>query len=142
MIGWGARTCYMILQEGGFLPMSELNKLLLCEFQMSTHIAGIQREPVHDNIDRPRWCPAGLTRSQKRRIQRLRQIEALEEERKEAPKKKGVRSEVWRVKPRVDDKQDQESSAAPVNMVFVVPVSSWRQIMMMKSKIWRRLWLN
>ena len=25
-----------------------------------------EREPVNDNIDRPRWCPAGLTRSQKR----------------------------------------------------------------------------
>ena len=23
-------------------------------------------EPVHDNIDQPWWCPAGLTRSQKR----------------------------------------------------------------------------
>ena len=22
-----------------------------------------EREPVHDNIDRPRWCPGGLTRS-------------------------------------------------------------------------------
>ena len=22
-----------------------------------------EREPVHDNIDRPRWCLAGLTRS-------------------------------------------------------------------------------
>ena len=36
----------MILQEGGFLLMSELNKLLLLEFQMSTHIAGIQRESL------------------------------------------------------------------------------------------------
>ena len=25
-----------------------------------------EREPVHENIDRPRWCPTGLTRSQKR----------------------------------------------------------------------------
>ena len=50
-----------------------------------------EREPVHDNIDRPRCCPAGLTRSQKRRVQRLRQTEALEEERKEAPKR-GVKS--------------------------------------------------
>ena len=25
-----------------------------------------KRETVHDNIDRPRWCPRGLTRSQKR----------------------------------------------------------------------------
>ena len=31
-----------------------------------------KREHVHDNIDRPRWCPVGLTRSQKRRVQRLR----------------------------------------------------------------------
>ena len=30
-----------------------------------------ERELVHDNVDRPRWCPAGLTRSQKRRVQRL-----------------------------------------------------------------------
>jgi len=25
-----------------------------------------ERELVHDNIDRPRWCQRGLTRSQKR----------------------------------------------------------------------------
>ena len=61
-----------------------------------------EREPVHDNIDRPRWCPAGLTRSQKRQVQRLRLIEALEEEKKEAPRRR-VRSEVWRVKPKADD---------------------------------------
>jgi len=37
MIGWGAGTCYVILQEEGFLPMSELNKLLLLRFLMNTH---------------------------------------------------------------------------------------------------------
>ena len=26
------------------------------------------------------WCPGGLTRSQKRRVQRLRQLEIIEEE--------------------------------------------------------------
>ena len=80
-----------------------------------------KREPIRDNIDRTRWCPAGLTRSQKRQIQRLRQIELLEEERKEAPKKKGVRSKVWHVKPKADDQQGPGSSAAPVNMDFVLP---------------------
>jgi len=79
-----------------------------------------EREHVPDNIDRPRWCPAGLTRSQKRRVQRLRQTEALEEERKEAPRR-GVRSEVWRVKPRTDDKQQLGSSATPINMVTLLP---------------------
>jgi len=60
-----------------------------------------------------------LTRSQKRRVQRLHQTEALEEileeeEKEEAPRK-GVRSEVWRVKP----KADRGSSAAPINMVLM-----------------------
>ena len=63
-----------------------------------------KREPVHDHVDRPRWCPAGLTKSQKRRVQRLRQIELLEKEREEALRKKGVKSQVWRVKPKADDK--------------------------------------
>ena len=80
-----------------------------------------EREPVHDNIDRPRWCPAGLTRSQKRQVQRLRQTEVLEEERKEASKKRGVRSEVWRVKPKTNDPQGPGSSATPVNMVIMLP---------------------
>ena len=44
MIGWGAGPCYVILQEEGFLPMSELNKLLLLRFLMITHTAEIQRE--------------------------------------------------------------------------------------------------
>jgi len=79
-----------------------------------------EREPVHDNIDRPRWCPAGLTRSQKRRVQRLRQTEALEEVRKEASRK-GVRSEFWCVNPKADFVQQSGSSAAPINMIFMLP---------------------
>jgi hypothetical protein len=63
----------------------------------------------------------GLTRSQKRRVQRLCQIELLEEERKEAPKKKGVGSEVWCVKPKANDQQGLGSSAVPVNMVIMLP---------------------
>ena len=46
MIGWGAVPCYVILQEEGFLPMSELNKLLLLKFQMNTHTADIQKESL------------------------------------------------------------------------------------------------
>ena len=49
-----------------------------------------EREPIHDNIDRPRWCPEGLTRSQKSRVQRLRQTEALEEEGKREAPRRGV----------------------------------------------------
>ena len=55
-----------------------------------------ERKHVHDNVDRPQWCPAGLTRLQRRQVQRLRQTEALEEERKEAPRRR-IMSEVWRV---------------------------------------------
>ena len=83
----------------------------------------LEREPVHDYIDQPRWCLAGLTRSQKRRVQRLHQTELLQEEkRKETLKKKGVKSEVWRVKLRVDGRQHPGSSAAPVNIVLMLPL--------------------
>jgi hypothetical protein len=65
-----------------------------------------------------------LTRSQKRRVQRLRQTEALEEGRKEAPRR-GVRSEVWRVKPKADDGQQSGSSAALVNIAtMLLPIQA------------------
>ena len=35
--------------------------------------------------------------------------------------RKGVKSQVWRAKPRDDDDRDSGSSAAPINMVFIVP---------------------
>ena len=44
MIGWGAGPCYVILQEEGFLPMSELSGLLLLKFPTSTHTTEIQKE--------------------------------------------------------------------------------------------------
>jgi len=44
MIGWGTGPCYVILQEEGFLLMSESNKLLLPKFQMNTHTTEIQKE--------------------------------------------------------------------------------------------------
>ena len=83
-----------------------------------------EREPVYDNVDRPRWCLAGLTRSQKRRVQRLRQTEALEEERKEAPRR-NVRSKVWRVKPKADEGQQSGSSTTPVNIAtMLLPIQA------------------
>ena len=73
-----------------------------------------KRELFLHQASQPRWCLAGLTRSQKRRVQRLRQLKIIEEEQKQALDKKGVKSQVWSVKPRADDEQDPGSSAAPV----------------------------
>ena len=79
-----------------------------------------EREPVHDNIDRPRWCPKGLSRSQKRRVQRLRQTEALKEEERREASRRGVRSEVWRVKPKADEGQQSGSLATSVNIASIL----------------------
>ena len=49
-----------------------------------------EREP--DRTGQSQWCPGGLTRSQKRRIQRLRQLEIIEEEQEQTLCKKGVKS--------------------------------------------------
>lgn len=77
----------------------------------------MQKEPQEEM---PRWCPGGFTRSQKRRVQRLRSQEQLEEEQRRALEKKKVKSQVWRVKPRADDDHEPGSSAAHVNMVFTL----------------------
>jgi hypothetical protein len=44
----------------------------------------------------------------------------LEEEREEALKKKEVKLQVWRIKPRTNDRQDPGSSVAPINMVVML----------------------
>ena len=62
-----------------------------------------------------------MSNSQKRRVQRLRQLEIIEEEQEQTLNRKGVKSQVWRAKHRADGDQDSESSAAPINMVFIVP---------------------
>ena len=86
-----------------------------------------------DKYHRPRWCPDGLSRSQKRRVQRLHNLEEAEARyldvlRKARPdlaeqvrcpqrvERHPPRRE-WRPKqPRADDKP-----SADVNMVFVLP---------------------
>ena len=59
-----------------------------------------EREPDHTN--QSQWCPGGLTRSQKRRVQRLHHLEIIEEEQEQILRKKGVKSQVWRAKHRAD----------------------------------------
>ena len=78
-------------------------------------------EPDSDRTNQPQWCPGGLSRSQKRRVQRLCQLEIIEEEQEQTLNRKGVKSQVWRAKHRADGDQDSESSAAPINMVFIMP---------------------
>ena len=70
-----------------------------------------EREPCVDRTGQPQWCPGGLTRSQKRRVQRLRQLEIIEEEQEQTLSKKGVKSQVWRVKTKADDEHNDGSSA-------------------------------
>ena len=66
----------------------------------------MQRDPERelDRTGQPQLCPGGLTRSQKRRVQRLRQLEIIEEEREQILRNKGVKSQVWHVKAKADGK--------------------------------------
>ena len=64
----------------------------------------LELEP--DHTDQFQWCPGGLTRSQKRRVQRLRQLEIIEEEQEQTLNRKGVKSQVWCAKHRADGDQD------------------------------------
>jgi hypothetical protein len=66
------------------------------------------------------WCPDGLTKSQKRRVQFLRQLEQHEEAERHVLDKKKVRSKVWRPKPRADEEKDDKPQA-DINMVVLLP---------------------
>jgi hypothetical protein len=86
-----------------------------------------------DKYHRPRWCPDGLNRSQKRRVQRLRNLEEAEAqyletlrkvrldlaEKVHRPQKAESSSskKVWRPK---KSKADVKTSA-DAHMVFVLP---------------------
>ena len=105
-----------------------------------THAESSQRgrsgqlaDEEEDVYHRQRWCPDGLSRSQKRRVQRLRSLEEAEAHYLHALKKarpdlaakiqQTLESEaqptrkVWRVK---QTKADVNTSA-PANMVFILP---------------------
>ena len=68
-------------------------------------------EPDTDHTSQPQWCPGGLTRSQKRCVQRLHQLEIIEEEQEQTLSKKGVKTQVWHVKAKADGEQNDGSSA-------------------------------
>ena len=90
-------------------------------------------EQEENRYHRPRWCPDGLNRSQKRRVQRLRNLEEAEAkcldvlrkarpdlaEQVRRPRRKERRPprKEWRPK---QTKADEKPSA-DVNMVFVLP---------------------
>ncbi|KAK1651266.1 hypothetical protein QYE76_069071 [Lolium multiflorum] len=93
----------------------------------------LEDDDEEDKYHRPRWCPDGLSRSQKRRVQRLRALEeaerlylhALRKARPDLAAKiqraldeegRPQRKE-WRPKQR---KADDETSAG-TNMVFILP---------------------
>ncbi|PUZ69823.1 hypothetical protein GQ55_2G145500 [Panicum hallii var. hallii] len=77
-------------------------------------------EDEEDRCHRPRWCPDGLNRSQKRRVQRLRSLEEAEAQylktlRKARPDL--AEKKVWQPK---KSKADMNTSA-DAHMVFVLP---------------------
>ena len=63
-----------------------------------------------DRMNQSQWCPGGLTRSQKQHVQRLRQLEIIEEEQEQTLNKKGVKSQVWHVNAKADDESASDNS--------------------------------
>jgi hypothetical protein len=75
-----------------------------------------EREPDSDRTNHSQWCPGGLSRSQKRRVQRLRQLEIIDGEQEQTLSKKGVKEQVWRVKAKADD-ESAGNSSTPIQAV-------------------------
>ena len=78
----------------------------------------MRRDPEHkpDRTNQSQWCPGGLTKSQKRRVQMLRQLEIIEEEQEQTLNSKRVKSQVWRVKTKADG-ESASNSSTPIQAV-------------------------
>jgi hypothetical protein len=59
----------------------------------------------------PQWCPYGLTKSRRRRVQHLRQLEQQQQEERHMFYKKRVWPKVWRPKPKANDGKDDKPKA-------------------------------
>ena len=70
-----------------------------------------EREPYTHRTSQHQWCPGGLTRLQKRCVQRLCQLEIIQEEKELSLSKKEIKTQVWRVKASADVEKDNDSSA-------------------------------
>jgi hypothetical protein len=46
----------------------------------------------------PRWCPSGLSHTQKRRLQRMRKKVAMEQQVEDVPKTSTITKKVWQPK--------------------------------------------
>jgi hypothetical protein len=72
----------------------------------------------------------GLTKSQKRRVQCLHQLEQHEEAERLVLDKKKVQSKVWHPKPKVDGEED-DKPRADINMVVFLLKESWLRLIRM-----------
>jgi hypothetical protein len=66
------------------------------------------------------WCPDGLTKSQKRRVQHLRPLEQHEVVERHVLDKKKVWYKVWRLKPSVDEEKDDNPQDDTNMVVFLL----------------------
>ena len=89
--------------------------------------SGDSEPEEEDRYHRPRWCPDGLNRSQKRRIQRLRNLEDAEAKYLDVLKKARPDLAEQVRRPQREERRPPrmewhpKQTKADVNMVFVLP---------------------
>ena len=58
-----------------------------------------EKDMMQDNqYLQPRWCPSSLSHTQKRRRQRMRKKESMEQQAEDVPAKSATMKQVWRPK--------------------------------------------
>jgi hypothetical protein len=108
MIGWGAGPAFMIGWEAesnnrlkemadSLVPDEDI----MCRALECRRTLQLDDERSSQSYKKPNplWCPDGLTKSHKRRVQHLSQLEQQEEVERHVLDKKKVWSKVWRPKP-------------------------------------------
>ena len=84
------------------------------------YYANDDSEEEQETVASAEW----IQNSKKWRVQRQRQLEIIEEEQKQTMSKKGVKSQVWRVKAKADD-ESASNSSTPIQAVGSLESSWW-----------------
>ena len=65
----------------------------------------------------PRWCPSGLSHTQKRRLQRMRKKESMEQQVEVVPARSATMKQVWRPKQVVSSSAWKRSKIWPIEFI-------------------------
>ena len=98
-----------------------------------------EKDMMQDNqYLQPRWCPSGLSHTQKRRLQRMRKKESMEQQAEVVPARSATMKQVWRPKQIVSSSAWRKSKIRPIKFIALRTKYSRCMFIIVLRQFWSR----